>query len=348
MMFYSRMFFLLLLMLGLVGCPDDSEEGDDAKYTLKVAKPSSAAVGADVSVEVKLYKGDAIVKDDDAKAAKDADVTGSIKCKEHSDKVAATKGKFDAAGKATLTINIADNSDKTATAAGTKGYTDCVVSAATEFGDDKTKASGDSEKFAVTAKGAGNNDTGAVKKPELPSAGILEGTQFEVTNGVGAVIKLVNDSNACAAADDGKLFKITMSSGTPSVPSLSEVSGDSTKIADGDIFFVMGQDCDLKVGDLDAADVKDRIGTAPTIGAITTSTSLGFSVANPDSVTGNPKWGFVKKGSGNWTRITTDFPEGASPTDWVQTGLVPSTTSGDIDQVLFGVNGQWSHSTVTR
>jgi len=184
----------LLLALGLVACPDDEDEKDDAKYSLKVAKPSSPAVGADFTVDVKLYKGDAIVKDDDAKNAKDAKVTGSIKCKE-GEKVTATDGKFDAAGKASLTIKIADNSDKATT--DKTGYTDCVVSASTEFGDDKTKASGDSDKFGVAAKTAGE-----VEPPTELTIAVTEEGEVTVSNAESSQkIELVKaEGTACEAA----------------------------------------------------------------------------------------------------------------------------------------------------
>ena len=151
MLLNLKAFSSLLLALGLFACNGDDDDKATGDYKLVVSKPSSAAVGTAMSIDVALHKGDAIVKDDDAKAAKDGKVNGSVKCKE-GDKVEASEVKFNDAGKATLEITIADNSDKTAAAAGTKGYTDCVVSASAEFGKDKTKASGDSGKFTVAAK----------------------------------------------------------------------------------------------------------------------------------------------------------------------------------------------------
>lgn len=341
MMFLSRMFLFMLLVLGLTACPDDEDEGDDAKYTLKVAKPSSPAVGADISVEVKLYNGDAIVKDDDAKAAKDADVTGSIKCKEMTAKVDATKGKFDAAGKATLTINIADNSDKSATAVGTKGYTDCVVSAATEFGDDKTKASGDSDKFTVAAKsadtGAGNGDD-----PEFPDGGIAEGKEFSITNGEGAKISLVG-ANSGACSGDNFLFKV----GNP----VLEISGEHT-IGATDEFFVIGDDCEVKVSGITENEEVDEGSGNPGIGAIvrnvgTGTNKLGITLS---SVTTAPTAGtaklFVKAGASATAWVPVVIPNGHAwnaDTQVVST-IEADTTAANTNRVLFNIADKWSYS----
>ena len=326
----------LMLALGLVGCPDDENEKDDAKYSLKVAKPSSAKVGEAFSVEVKLYKGDALVKDDDAKGAKDADVTGSIKCKEHSAKVDLTKAKLSDAGKANLSVTIEDNSDKTAAAPGTKGYTDCVVSASTEFGDDKTKASGSSEKFDVAAKTASDDPGAEDGKPEFPAT-VVDGKEFSIKNGKGAKISFINTDGDWCDEDNNFFFKVA--------DPVQEIDEKHTIDADGDKFFVVGSDCQLMI---DGVTAKQTVTTAgnndpnPTIGNIITDSGLGFAVAA--GITGT-KSGFVHAGGDNWTKIAADFP--SSGGNWVATGVTPiasgSITATSHNRVLFGVDGEWSY-----
>ena len=332
----------LLLALGLVACNGDEDEADDAKYSLKVAKPSGAKVGTAFPVEVKLYKGDALVKGDDAKGAKDADVSGSIKCKEHTAKVDLTKVKLGDAGKASFSVTIEHNSDRDGDEIGEKGYTECVVSASTEFGDDKTKASGDSAKFDVAAKTDSGNG-GAVKTPTIPS--ITSGVEFSITDGEDKKINLVaaNDTDGSAACSDRLLFKITKT-GTPAVPSaVVQVVAAGHTIEEDDIFVVAGNTtCKIWVKDAVASKNVTNSSDRPTIGDFVTTNGLGFEINNPDGITGT-KHGFVRNHDDAWEKITSPFPTGAGDVGWVQAGITATTTTGETLHALFAVDNKWTY-----
>ena len=226
----------LLLALGLVACPDkDEDEADDAKYSLKVAKPSGAKVGTAFPVEVKLYKGDALVKGDDAKGAKDADVSGSIKCKEHTAKVELTKVKLGDAGKASFSVTIEENSNKDD--GDDKGYTECVVSASTEFGDDKTKASGASDKFDIAKK---TDTPPATLTIEVDSKGLVTVSNAETSD----MIKIGNKgSNTCDA--ETKLISW-------SDQNVVAVAPDNGFAATSKVLWVVGdpENCELSIGNV--------------------------------------------------------------------------------------------------
>ena len=330
-----------MLALGLVGCPDDENEKDDAKYSLKVAKPSSAKVGEAFSVEVKLYKGDALVKDDDAKGAKDADVTGSIKCKEHSAKVDLTKAKLSDAGKANLSVTIEDNSDKTAAAPGTKGYTDCVVSASTEFGDDKTKASGSSEKFGVAAKTA-SDDPGDGDKPEFPAT-VIDGKEFSIKNGKGAEISLIKKNTTVVCdVDNNFFFKVSDTSVT------EIIALNHAIVADADTFVVIGNACDLKIKDVDGVRTINAAGSDdnPRITSVQDAagdTNDKIGVTLPGVTSTETKSVFVsKKGITTWSKV--DIP---TDYDWATGGAIASTVEAHADddgnRVLVNIGEKWSH-----
>ena len=270
----------LLLALGLVACNGDEDETDDAKYSLKVAKPSGAKVGTAFPVEVKLYKGDALVKGDDAKGAKDADVSGSIKCKEHTAKVDLTKVKLGDAGKASFSVTIEENSNKDD--GDDKGYTECVVSASTKFGEDKTEASGASDKFDIAKKDA-TDDTGA---DDNPSVNIDDTGKVSLTNGEGELVKLVKKTGSTASQNCvAKLIK--WDGNTVSLQPTDGFAGNDDKLwVSGN-----GNHCELHLGDPTDDGAKKDISSftgyttlsgQPAAGKITLTDSASTPLTNAD------------------------------------------------------------------
>ena len=338
MLLNLKVFLSLLLALGLVACPGEDEK-DDAKYSLKVAKPSTPAVGTEFTLKVELHKGDAIVKDDDAKAAKDAVLKGSIKCEEHSEKVDATDVKFGAAGSASLAFTIADNSNKDD--GDDKGYTKCVVSASTEFGTDKTKASGSSEQFAVAAKTDGEEKSEEDGDLTLPTS-IKAGEQFEITNGATENIKLVNDSGAC----NDHLFRIP----TTGVP--SKVAATGVAIAAGDHFVVIGNTCKVKVGSLDAVTVAAAADFPVAVTDIVEdadTNKIGISLpARPATVQVAKVKAYAKKTSdAAWTPVPATNITGwtDSATFTIASTVVADTTTVENNHVLLNIGDAWHYGT---
>ena len=345
MLLNLKAFSSLLLALGLFACNGDNDDKATGDYKLVVSKPSSAAVGTAMSIDVALHKGDAIVKDDDAKAAKDGKVNGSVKCKE-GDKVEASEVKFNDAGKATLEITIADNSDKTAAAAGTKGYTDCVVSASAEFGKDKTKASGSSEQFAVAAKTDDDSGSVGAKTPKFNVASPKFGQEFVITDGVGKAIAL--------GGNDG-----TGSCGTAS---LYRVSGETTKaveeltsshhIEEHDAFFVIGSgNCKVKVADIDDplgfTTIGDDDGVVIAVDLTGDNIKVTFTALQDATKRANPLL-FVNSGTGGWKSVNVTGWEGTTDefplaSDTAGTVAKDSTTDSN-NEALMRASGFWRHA----
>lgn len=275
MMFFSKMFLSVLLVLGLVACPDDGDEKKE-DFTLKVGSIDDVKAGGDFSVPVEVRKDDKVVTEGDGAKLK---VSLAINCvaKESTDKearkeakptaTAAEKGKVTFSGTADASWKEDDKCTAKATADGAK------------------EASGT---FKILAADA--TDTKPAEPTELTITVTPTGEVTVKNADESHKIKLVKaDGNPC---EDAKLVSWPDSNVVAPQPP-NGFDHDAT-----DLWIVGGNTCKITVGDEEKTLSSGY--TQPnkiTSADVDTANEIDLTMSNPHGLTG--EFTIVAQSTGN-------------------------------------------------